>query len=199
MADEKQLTEPKLARLRELLDKAASLSPALLTADDYFARGNALTRLKRYDKALEQYNHALELRPDDPDVLSNRGNALDGLKRYEEALATYNRVLELRPDDPVALNSRSAALMHLQHYRDALADIDRSLELSPAYRCAFYNRACLFSLVHRLPESLEQLKQALPGAPAHRKEARDDEEFANLRSDPKLGPEFERLVAEPED
>ena len=50
----------------------------------------------------------------------------------------------------------------------------------------------------RLEESLDQLKEAISRDPTYRQMAREDEDLENLRSDPKLGPEFERLVAEPE-
>ena len=79
--------------------------------------------------------------------------------------------------------------------------MNRALELAPDDPGALYNRACAFSLMGRLKGSLDDLKKAITRDPQYRRTTREDEDndFENLRSDPKLGPEFERLVAEPED
>ena len=54
--------------------------------------------------------------------------------------------------------------------------------------------------MHRASESLNDLREAISrDAAEYREAAREDEDFDNLRLDPTLGPEFERLVAEPED
>ena len=122
---------------------------------------------------------------------------LGNLQRYDEALADFNRSLELRPDHPDSFDDRGVTLIHLQRYEEALADFNRSLELRPADPNTVYNRACVYSHLHRASESLKDLKEAITRDDKFRKMARDDEDFGNLRSDPTLGPEFERLVAEP--
>ena len=195
--------EPALPQAdREVLEAAASVVARLeppKTFNDYFFQGNAFYTAAQFDKALEQYDHALELRPDEPTTLTNRGTTLDKLKRYDEALADTNRSLELQPDHPDILYNRGVTLRHLQRYDEAVVDYSRSLELRPDDPGALYNRACVYSLTSQLKESLNDLKEAVSRDPKHRKMAREDEDFDNLRADPKLGPEFERLVAEPED
>lgn len=163
-AQRKALSQSDVARLGELLDKAEPLSPALLTPDDYIARGDAYYAAKQFDKALEQYGRALELKPDDPITLSSRSATLGRLERHDEALADLDRVLKLTPEDPFPM----------------------------------YDRACYLALTGRLSESLAQLKEAISRDAKYRQTAREDEDFDNLRSDATLGPEFERLVAEPE-
>ncbi|MCH7999453.1 MAG: tetratricopeptide repeat protein [Chloroflexi bacterium] len=186
---------------RESLETAASVVARLeppKTFDDHFLQANAFYAAGDYDRALEQYDRALELTPDDPDALGNRGIALDDLQRHDEALSAHNRALELKPDDPNTRNNRGNTLDDLQRYDEALVDYNRSLELRPDHPGTLYNRACLYSLAARLKESLNGLREAISRDAKYRKMAREDEDFDNLRADPKLGPEFERLVAEPE-
>lgn len=162
-------------------------------------RAITLRNLERYDEALADYNRALDLRPDDPGFLINRGVTLDYLQRYDEALADYGRALELRPDHPLTLSNRGVTFINVRRYEEAVADLDRALELEPGYESALFNRACAYSQMARFKQSLHDLKEAISRDEKNRKDAREDEDFANLRSDPTLGPEFERLVAEPED
>jgi Flp pilus assembly protein TadD len=160
-AEQPPLPEAERASLTRLLSEAEPLSAALVTASDYFLRGNTAYELGRYEEAFENYNRSLELRPDDPRTLQNRGAALNQLGRYDGALADFNRSLELRPNfvNPV------------------------------------YNKACLFSLTNRLEEALTQLAEAIRLDNKYKTLARTDEDFDNLRADPKFGPEFERLVS----
>lgn len=231
--------EPDMPELsapdREALGKAAATIAEFdppKTAEDRLLQGNAFYAAGEYDRALEEYNHALELPPHDPDTLYNRGYVLDDLQRYDEALVDYNRSLELSPDDAGTLSNRAKALFYLrgseealpdfnrslelrpddsdtlsdrgvtlanlQRYDEALADYNRALQLRPDHQQASYNRACALSQVGRLPQALRQLEQAIALNSDNRASAREEDDFDNLRSDAKLGPEFERLVAEPE-
>lgn len=189
-----------LGNLKRYAEALADFNRALeLRPDDPNTlnnRGNALSELQRSDEALVDYNLALELRPDYPEALHNRGVTLaKRFERYVEALADYSRALELRPDYPGALNNRGVTLQHLQRYEDALADYNRALQLQPDHSDTLYNRACLYSITRRLKDSLNDLKEAISRDADNRKAAREDEDFENLRSDARLGPEFERLVA----
>lgn len=227
------LTDDRRRELTEGLKTSKGVRPALLTAIDFRALGNAayqvgnyedavvaytrsldrrpdeaitlnnrgitLRHLQRYDEALADYNRSLELRPDDPGALNNRGITLRYLQRYNEALVDYNRSLELGPDDPGTLSNRGNLFIILHRLDDALASVNRALELKPGHPLALYNRACVYSRSGRFKESLKDLKEAISRDEKYRKMAREDEDFDNLRSDPTLGDEFERLVAEPEE
>ena len=61
-------------------------------------RATTLHDLSRFDEALESYDRALAVRPDNAEVHCNRGNTLYELNRYEEALASYERAITLKPN-----------------------------------------------------------------------------------------------------
>ena len=170
MAERPSPSQEVAAALTELLQKARPLSPALLTALDHLLRGNTLYELKRYEEALAEYNAALALRPDDPDILNNRGVTLDELKRYEESLADLNRALELRPHDPVSLSNRAAILSNLNRNEEALAACDRALQLRPDDSATLGNRGIALLRLQRYEEALASFNRALdlqPDQPPH--------------------------------
>jgi len=188
-----KLPEPERAGL----DAAATVLKALAPAEtfaDHFVRGNAFYGAGDFQNALEEYDAALELRPDDPVTLFNRAGSLHNLHRYEEALADCNGALKLRPDDPAVLNGRGIALGHLGRYEEALADYNRALEVQPGDPHTPYNRACLFSLMQRRSEALVDLAAAIRMDAKYRGMAREDEDFQAMRNDPEWGPKFWEIV-----
>jgi tetratricopeptide (TPR) repeat protein len=193
-ADRPRAPEAVATKVRELWQEARHLSPALLSAEGHFLRGNALYTAQDFENALQEYNAALELKPDDPVTLFNRAHTLYNLHRYEEALADCNGALKLRPDDPAVLNGRGIALGHLGRYEEALADYNRALEVQPGDPHTPYNRACLFSLMQRWSEALVDLAAAIKIDAKYRQMARHDEDFESLRHDPEWGPKFWEIV-----
>ena len=192
-----------LRKLERYDDALADFSRSLeLRPDDPVTlnnRGVTLGYLQRYDEALADFNRSLELRPNDPVTLHNRGMTLGNLQRYDEALADFNRSLELRPGHPDTFGDRGVTLGALERHEEALADYNRSLELTPDDPDTLYNRACVYSRMGQIEKSLDDLKEAISRDAKYRAMAHEDEDFDNLRSDPEFGPEFERLVAEPEE
>ncbi len=178
------------ARLKRYDDALADFNRALeLRPDAPFAlagRGTTYIDLERYDDALADFNRALELVPDAPLILICRSVAYGDLERYDDALADNNRALELRPDDPLAFNSLGATHAKLKRYDDALADFNRSLELRPDHPATLYDLACLFSLWRKTDDALTYLEKAIKGDEKYREDAKTDEDFDNIRDDPRF-------------
>jgi tetratricopeptide (TPR) repeat protein len=66
----------------------------------YFkARGTAYYELEEYDKAIEDFNRAIELSPYYQSALSWRGRAYNDSGKEQEALADYNLAAKLMPYD----------------------------------------------------------------------------------------------------
>lgn len=107
----------------------------------YSNRGNSFYDLGQYDRAIADYNTALDLAPDDPVTLSNRGAAHLELGNNSAALDDLNRAIELYPENPVALTNR--CWIHAVEGRFELArfDCDEALDLEPLDPIALASRA----------------------------------------------------------
>ena len=75
-------------------------------------------------------------------------------------------------------------------YAGGIAFLEECLRRDPGYPGTLYNLACAESLAGRADAALEHLRAALEGEPRLGETARDDEDFAPLREDPR----FEELV-----
>jgi tetratricopeptide (TPR) repeat protein len=79
-------------------DEALGASAAALAN-----RGVARARLGDLDGAIEDYTRALELAPEDADILFNRGNAWVAKAEYQRATADFARAIEADPGRAQAL------------------------------------------------------------------------------------------------
>lgn len=110
----------------------------------YSNRGNSYYDLGDYDRAVGDYNIALDLLPGDPVTLSNRGAAFLELGQNAQALEDLNEAIRLYPDNPVALTNR--CWIHAVEGRFELArfDCDEALGLEPNDPIALASRAFVF-------------------------------------------------------
>jgi tetratricopeptide (TPR) repeat protein len=99
----------------------------------YFARGAARERLRRWPEAEADLRRALELSPDQPEVLNYLGYSwVDRGEHLQEGLAMIRRAVELRPNSGAIIDSLGWAYYRMGDYAQALDHIERAVELEPA-------------------------------------------------------------------
>ena len=104
-------------------------------------RGLAYVAQGMLDKAIADYDKALELDPNHTTVLDNRGNAHALKGNLDRALADHNKAIKADPKNANAYNNRAADYMDMRELERALPDLDRAIELNGDYGDAFKNRA----------------------------------------------------------
>jgi DNA-binding helix-hairpin-helix protein with protein kinase domain len=140
-------------------ERSATLSrttdPALLNrAPDggkgylaYYNQGNAYYKLGDYEGAIENFNQALRLNPNDTKAYVNRGNARyeiaqhsgDPDRQYKGAIADFNKALFLNPNEVEAYVKRGFVRYTVaqyskdpdKDYKAAIADFNKALGLNP--------------------------------------------------------------------
>jgi hypothetical protein len=113
-----------------------------------------------YDRALKEYERALEMRPDFAFGLNNRGNALNAMGHHEEALASYEHALALKPDYTEAHNNRGNALLDLNRPAEALVDYESAMAHKPL-AFALVNRGSALRYLDRIEEALDSFDRAI--------------------------------------
>ncbi len=87
--------------------------------------------LNKPEKALGDFNRAIDIDPSRADAYVGRANTLSTLGRYEEALPDYNRAIEIDPEVANAYANRGSAHSQTGQYEKAIADYEKALELDP--------------------------------------------------------------------
>ncbi|MEN9894710.1 MAG: hypothetical protein RIR97_562 [Pseudomonadota bacterium] len=96
----------------------------------FYQRGIAFERLKQWDKAEPDFLKALELNPDQPQVLNYLGYSwVDMNINLEKGLGMIKKAVDLRPDDGYIVDSLGWAYYRLGQFEDAVKQLERAVEL----------------------------------------------------------------------
>jgi tetratricopeptide (TPR) repeat protein len=63
-----------------------------------------------YDKAIEDYNKIIELKPDFADAYVSRGNTYYNKSKYDLAIADYQKAVKIDPNHRIAKDNLEMAL-----------------------------------------------------------------------------------------
>jgi len=147
-----------------------------------FYKANSLLDLGQYQKAIDEYTKAIELKPDDADIYNNRGYAYDRLGQYQRAIEDYNEAIRLNPGLVLTYNNRGNAYHKLWLYNAAREDYDKAISLKPNDPLAYYNYACMFSLQNDATEACKWLQLAIKKGYNDWKFIQEDKDFDNIRN-----------------
>jgi len=111
--------------------------------------------------ALQNYDRALEIAPQDQNALYNRALILLDLKRFEEALETFDALLVTRPEDAEVFYNRGIALLNLMRFEEAVASFDKAVMVKPYFAEALTFRGTALSALGRYKEALASYDSAL--------------------------------------
>lgn len=95
--------------------------------------GTVFQRMKRYEEAIEAFNRALELSPNDADALNGRGASLfNGQQKYHEALADFDKAIAIQPNNGMAHLNRSRCYFMLGDKARARESAEKARALGTA-------------------------------------------------------------------
>jgi tetratricopeptide (TPR) repeat protein len=94
--------------------------------------GQEFVRAKKPVDAEAQYNAALKITPQNPDLYIDRAKARMAMEKYWDALDDLNRAIKMKPDDAEALRQRGRAWAQLGNGKNAQEDFEHAEALSPA-------------------------------------------------------------------
>ncbi|RWM81846.1 MAG: tetratricopeptide repeat protein [Mesorhizobium sp.] len=118
----------------DLYDKAVAMLKTPTRADwnIFYRRGIAYERLKEWPKAEPNFRKALELFPDQPQVLNYLGYSwVDMNINLEEGLQLIQKAVDLRPSDGYIVDSLGWAYFRMGRFEDAVREMERAVSLKP--------------------------------------------------------------------
>ncbi|KUJ76414.1 hypothetical protein AVO45_11485 [Ruegeria marisrubri] len=128
----------------------------------YYARGICHERLKQWEKAEADFRSALELNPEQPQVLNYLGYSLvERREKLDEALEMIQRAVQARPDSGYIVDSLGWVLFRLGRYDEAVGHMERAVELMPVDPVVNDHLGDVYWAVGRAREAEFQWKRAL--------------------------------------
>ena len=94
-------------------------------------KGNIFFKSKNYERAIDLYNEAIKLAPDQEVLYSNKGTCLKCLGRYKEAIKDYKKSLEINPKNVKNIKRLESVYLILGNYGESLILLEKCANLEP--------------------------------------------------------------------
>ena len=121
-------------------------------------------KLKRYDKALEKCQKAIELDSEYANAWHNKGVVLYNLTRYEEAISSLHKAVDLDPNDTYSwydlaevygsqgnvYDSQDNHDKAIEYYDKAIEYYDKAIELDPKHAGSMEKESGLFIYIRKI-------------------------------------------------
>ncbi|KQV32348.1 hypothetical protein ASC97_01775 [Rhizobium sp. Root1203] len=171
------------AAMAENYDKAVEVIgplPGKNTWTVFFQRGIAYERLKQWDKAEPSFRKALELNPNQPQVLNYLGYSwIDMNRNLDEGLAMIKKAVDLRPDDGYIIDSLGWAYFRLNKFDDAVNELERAAQIKAGDATINDHLGDAYWRVGRKLEAVYQWNRALASEPEAAEIPKIKEKIAN--------------------
>jgi tetratricopeptide (TPR) repeat protein len=130
--------------------------PAYLTT-----LGAALIGQGRREEAIQAFDKAVQLQPDDADLWWQLGDGLIAAGRSTEALLCFQHTIRLNPGHADAAYGAGYLLQELGRFDEALVELNRSAQLKPDHAPTLQVRAVVLKNLNRLEEALADNMRAM--------------------------------------
>jgi tetratricopeptide (TPR) repeat protein len=127
----------------------------------YVNRGNVYEKLKQPQRALADFNAALDSDPKSFPALVGKAGAEYDLNMRVASLDDYTRIIDANPKDAVAYLQRGNLHLDLRELAAALSDYSNAVRLDPEQASALYNKSLVEGRLGHHADSLTDRRRAL--------------------------------------
>jgi serine/threonine protein kinase/Tfp pilus assembly protein PilF len=128
---------------------------------EYGIKGNALFHLGRYEEAIEAFDKAIGLEPDNYTARHNRAITLTKLGKQKENIKEHGKAISLAPDKDISYYTKGNALFHLGRYEEAIEAFDKAIGLEPDNCLSYFDKGNALFHLGRYEEAIEQYNKAI--------------------------------------
>jgi tetratricopeptide (TPR) repeat protein len=123
--------------------------------------GDLLLKQKRLKEAFEQFQSALQIKPDDEKIWFNLGDAFSAEGQPDKAMKCYRKAIEINPNYFNALNNLGSALAAEGRFDEATGYYLQARQIEPASFITLKNLASAMAATGRLDEAIGNYRQAI--------------------------------------
>ena len=155
------------------MKKVLILLPVLLaacttlpTSAEYLLRGDGYFADGKPQKALEAYNRALEINPDNLEGYASRGSVYFFTGDYDRAEQDFLYVLDKNPYQADAYTAYASTLAAKGDFQNALTVLDFAVRLKPDKPEIFFSRAGVYFMLGQWEDALRDYTSVINLSPA---------------------------------
>jgi tetratricopeptide (TPR) repeat protein len=149
-------------QVKQVLTEASELLLKFPSSVDlYNITGAANQGLSKLEEAIQAYNKALSIDPDNATACNNKGSALKEQGKLEEAIDAYNKAIFIKPDYAEAHNNMGNALQEQGKLEQAIDAYNKAIFIKPDYAEAYNNMGIALKEQGKLEEAIDAYNNAI--------------------------------------
>jgi len=167
--------------------------------------GHLLRNQGHIEEAMEHYQKAIQINPNDCEVLNNLGNALADKGRFDEAIENFRQAIRINPNFYFALTGLGVALADKGRFDEAIENFRQAIRINPNDCGALINLGIALAAKGRFDEAIENFRKAIRINPnycealvnlgiALAARGRFDEAIENFRQAIRINPNFSEAL-----
>jgi len=122
----------------------------------WYDKGIILQTQNRIEEALEAYNHAIEIDPNNEYAWYNKGEVLEELMDFDGAVDAYTKVSDINPNNADAWFSQGFIdCCEYNAYISAIEVLNKALKISPNHVPSLYYKGMALSDLNRIEEAID--------------------------------------------
>lgn len=130
-------------------------------ANHFYVRGLLCKMYGRLGEAIDAYNTAIKLNPNNASYYNGKGLALIEVESYKEALDAFNSAINLNPNHADYYNNKGFPLTKLDRYKEALNAYNNAIELNPNIANYYQNKGSALLKLEFYEEAFEEYNKAI--------------------------------------
>jgi tetratricopeptide (TPR) repeat protein len=123
--------------------------------------GVALLANGQSDRALQNADQAIRLRPDYAGAFFTRGRVFNHKGQYDRAIQDFDQAIKLSPSNAGPFIARGDAFSNKNQYDRAIQDYDQAIKLNPNHPGTFVGRGNAFSAKGQFDRAIQDFDQAI--------------------------------------
>lgn len=111
--------------------------------------------------AIDYFNHAISIHPDNPEAHHNKGMALEKIGEFEAALQSYKLAIHYHEESAATHNNLGNTLRELNQLNEAINSFEEALKINPNYPEALNNLGWTHYIMRNFSKAKECYQKAI--------------------------------------
>ncbi len=136
-------------------------TPTTIIAKEIYERGLDKYNQQDYTGAIEDFNQALQLEPNNILAYYQRGYARAEIQDYKGAIEDFNQYMQHNPNDVDALDNRGNVYYNLGKYEQAITDLNKAIQINPKDSYAYNKRGLAYNEQGKYEKAIADYNKAI--------------------------------------
>jgi superkiller protein 3 len=157
----KELQETKNEQQRLALQKNYQQATDVLSAEEYFTKGNNAAESGFNELGIEYYQKAIAINPNLVAAYYNMGITYADLENYWEAIRCYQKAVAIDPNFAMAYYNMGNTYKNLKNYNEAIHCYQKALAIDPNGAVAYNNMGNTYRNLENYNEAIRCFQKAI--------------------------------------